>query len=156
MSAPVAVSLTGRLSPLRPVGFTPLLRRSRPVRSSGRWMSQTGDNLRPLEGVRVLDLSRVLAGPFATMILGDLGAEVIKVERPGAGDDTRVWGPPFVASESVYFLSVNRNKKSVAVDLKHPRGAALIEEWLTAEQQDMTSPTRPLAHREPPQTFLLI
>ncbi|XP_035474742.1 succinate--hydroxymethylglutarate CoA-transferase isoform X2 [Scophthalmus maximus] len=131
MSAPVAVSLTGRLSPLRPVGFTPLLRRSRPVRSSGRWMSQTGDNLRPLEGVRVLDLSRVLAGPFATMILGDLGAEVIKVERPGAGDDTRVWGPPFVASESVYFLSVNRNKKSVAVDLKHPRGAALIEE-LTA------------------------
>ncbi|XP_015258515.1 PREDICTED: succinate--hydroxymethylglutarate CoA-transferase [Cyprinodon variegatus] len=66
---------------------------------------------RPLEGVRVLDLTRVLAGPFATMILGDLGAEVIKVERPGGGDDTRAWGPPFVASESVYFLSINRNKK---------------------------------------------
>ncbi|XP_042372412.1 succinate--hydroxymethylglutarate CoA-transferase-like isoform X2 [Plectropomus leopardus] len=70
-----------------------------------------GGHLRPLEGVRVLDLTRVLAGPFATMILGDLGAEVIKVERPGAGDDTRAWGPPFVGAESAYFLSVNRNKK---------------------------------------------
>uniref|UniRef100_A0A8C6P445 Succinyl-CoA:glutarate CoA-transferase n=1 Tax=Nothobranchius furzeri TaxID=105023 RepID=A0A8C6P445_NOTFU len=85
-------------------------------------------SLRPLEGVRVLDLTRVLAGPFATMILGDLGAEVIKVERPGGGDDTRTWGPPFIGSESVYFLSVNRNKKSLAVDLKHPRGAAIIQE----------------------------
>ncbi|XP_028289812.1 succinyl-CoA:glutarate CoA-transferase isoform X2 [Gouania willdenowi] len=83
---------------------------------------------RPLEGVRVLDLTRVLAGPFATMILGDLGAHVIKVEKPGVGDDTRGWGPPFLASESVYFLSVNRNKKSLAVDLKHPRGAELIQQ----------------------------
>ncbi|XP_060949820.1 succinate--hydroxymethylglutarate CoA-transferase [Limanda limanda] len=99
--------------------------------AGGQWMSQTGERLRPLEGVRVLDLTRVLAGPFATMILGDLGAEVIKVERPGAGDDTRVWGPPFISSESVYFLSVNRNKKSIAVDLKHPRGAKIIKE-LTA------------------------
>nr|XP_033494242.1 succinate--hydroxymethylglutarate CoA-transferase isoform X5 [Epinephelus lanceolatus] len=88
----------------------------------------TGGNLRPLEGVTVLDLTRVLAGPFATMILGDLGAEVIKVERPGAGDDTRAWGPPFVGAESTYFLSVNRNKKSISVDLKHPRGAAVIQE----------------------------
>lgn len=86
------------------------------------------DCVRPLDGVRVLDLSRVLAGPFATMILGDLGAEVIKVERPGSGDDTRAWGPPFVGSESVYFLSVNRNKKSVAVDMKHPHGARVITE----------------------------
>uniref|UniRef100_A0A3Q0RJ21 Succinyl-CoA:glutarate-CoA transferase n=1 Tax=Amphilophus citrinellus TaxID=61819 RepID=A0A3Q0RJ21_AMPCI len=62
------------------------------------------------------------------MILGDLGAQVIKVERPGAGDDTRAWGPPFVSSESAYFLSVNRNKKSIAVDLKHPRGAQIIRE----------------------------
>uniref|UniRef100_A0A667YST2 Succinyl-CoA:glutarate-CoA transferase n=1 Tax=Myripristis murdjan TaxID=586833 RepID=A0A667YST2_9TELE len=62
------------------------------------------------------------------MILGDLGAEVIKVERPGAGDDTRAWGPPFVGKESAYFLSVNRNKKSIAVDLKHPRGVQLITE----------------------------
>ncbi|EGV97360.1 CaiB/baiF CoA-transferase family protein C7orf10-like, partial [Cricetulus griseus] len=69
------------------------------------------DNMKPLEGVRILDLTRVLAGPFATMNLGDLGAEVIKVERPGAGDDTRTWGPPFVNTESTYFLSVNRNKK---------------------------------------------
>ncbi|MEQ2170144.1 hypothetical protein GOODEAATRI_032330, partial [Goodea atripinnis] len=83
---------------------------------------------RPLEGVRVLDLTRVLAGPFATMILGDLGAEVIKVERPGGGDDTRAWGPPFVSSESVYFLSINRNKKSIAVDLKHLRGAEIIQQ----------------------------
>lgn len=62
------------------------------------------------------------------MILGDLGAEVIKVERPGAGDDTRAWGPPFVGSESVYFLSVNRNKKSIAVDLKHPRGLQTVQQ----------------------------
>ncbi|CAL8294635.1 unnamed protein product [Lota lota] len=90
--------------------------------------TQTAEHIRPLEGVRVLDLTRVLAGPFATMILGDLGAEVIKVEKPGAGDDTRAWGPPFVNNESAYFLSVNRNKKSVAVDLKHTRGAQIILE----------------------------
>ncbi|XP_077410134.1 succinyl-CoA:glutarate CoA-transferase isoform X1 [Vanacampus margaritifer] len=99
--------------------------------SGGRRLSQTAtgdDRCRPLEGVRVLDLTRVLAGPFATMLLGDLGAEVIKVEKPGAGDDTRAWGPPFVGSESVYFLSVNRNKKSIAVDLKHPRGAQVVRQ----------------------------
>uniref|UniRef100_A0A8C1NYE1 Succinate--hydroxymethylglutarate CoA-transferase n=1 Tax=Cyprinus carpio TaxID=7962 RepID=A0A8C1NYE1_CYPCA len=82
--------------------------------------------IRPLDGVKVLDLTRVLAGPFATMILGDLGAEVIKVERPGSGDDTRAWGPPFVGEESAYFLSVNRNKKSIAVDLKDPEGTKLV------------------------------
>ncbi|XP_059900716.1 succinate--hydroxymethylglutarate CoA-transferase isoform X4 [Gadus macrocephalus] len=90
--------------------------------------THTAEAFRPLEGVRVLDLTRVLAGPFATMILGDLGAEVIKVEKPGAGDDTRAWGPPFVNTESAYFLSVNRNKKSVAVDLKHSRGAQVVLE----------------------------
>ncbi|XP_066540051.1 succinate--hydroxymethylglutarate CoA-transferase isoform X2 [Hoplias malabaricus] len=84
--------------------------------------------IRPLDGVKILDLTRVLAGPFATMILGDLGAEVIKVERPGAGDDTRAWGPPFVGEESAYFLSVNRNKKSIAVNLKDPKGAKLVTE----------------------------
>ncbi|GAA6097955.1 succinate--hydroxymethylglutarate CoA-transferase isoform X1, partial [Tachysurus ichikawai] len=84
--------------------------------------------IKPLDGMRVLDLTRVLAGPFATMILGDLGAEVIKVERPGPGDDTRAWGPPFVREESAYFLSVNRNKKSIAVNLKDPNGAELITE----------------------------
>ena len=76
----------------------------------------------PLAGVHVLDLARVLAGPYAAMLLGDLGAEVIKVERPGAGDDTRHWGPPFVpagdGAESTYFLSINRGKRSVAIDLK--------------------------------------
>ncbi|XP_019749466.1 succinyl-CoA:glutarate CoA-transferase [Hippocampus comes] len=106
-------------------------RRRKKSWTDGRRLSQTAtgdDRRRPLEGVRVLDLTRVLAGPFATMLLGDLGAEVIKVEKPGAGDDTRAWGPPFVGSESVYFLSVNRNKKSIAVDFKHPRGAQVIHE----------------------------
>ena len=86
----------------------------------------------PLTGVRVLDLSRVLAGPYATMVLGDLGADVLKVEHPGRGDDTRHWGPPFAgegeARESAYFLSINRNKRSVAVDLKTPEGLEKIRE----------------------------
>ncbi|XP_044626737.1 succinate--hydroxymethylglutarate CoA-transferase isoform X3 [Equus asinus] len=86
------------------------------------------DNTKPLEGVKILDLTRVLAGPFATMNLGDLGAEVIKVERPGAGDDTRAWGPPFLGTESVYFLSVNRNKKSIAVNIKDPKGVKIVKE----------------------------
>ncbi|XP_006634478.3 succinate--hydroxymethylglutarate CoA-transferase isoform X1 [Lepisosteus oculatus] len=85
-------------------------------------------NVKPLEGIKILDLTRVLAGPFASMILGDLGAEVIKVERPGSGDDTRAWGPPFVGTESAYFLSVNRNKKSIAVNLKDPKGVKVILE----------------------------
>ena len=75
----------------------------------------------PLSGIRVLDLSRILAGPYCTMILGDLGAEVIKVERPETGDDTRTWGPPFAGGESAYYLCCNRNKKSIAIDLKNPR-----------------------------------
>ena len=70
----------------------------------------------PLEGIRILDLSRVLAGPYCTMLLGDLGAEVIKVERPGTGDDTRAWGPPFAGGESAYYLCANRNKKSITVN----------------------------------------
>ncbi len=88
---------------------------------------------RPLEGVRVLDMSRIFAGPCAGQILGDLGAEVIKVERPGVGDDTRSWGPPFVrdaegreTSETGYFLCLNRAKKSVTIDIARPEGQDLI------------------------------
>jgi crotonobetainyl-CoA:carnitine CoA-transferase CaiB-like acyl-CoA transferase len=80
----------------------------------------------PLAGIRVLDLTRVLAGPYCTMFLGDLGAEVVKVEQPGCGDDTRGWGPPFAGGESAYFLCVNRNKKSLTLDLKSPGGAGLL------------------------------
>jgi crotonobetainyl-CoA:carnitine CoA-transferase CaiB-like acyl-CoA transferase len=83
--------------------------------------------MQALLGVRVLDLSRVLAGPFCTMSLGDLGAEVIKVEEPGTGDETRGFGPPFVQGISTYFLSINRNKKSFAVNLKHPEGLKLVQ-----------------------------
>ncbi len=80
----------------------------------------------PLEGVRVLDLSRVLTGPYCTMMLADFGAEVIKVEMPGRGDDTRGYGPPFIEGESCYFMSVNRNKKSITLNLKSPEGMEVL------------------------------
>lgn len=82
----------------------------------------------PLNGIRILDLTRIVAGPFCTMILGDLGAEVIKIERPGIGDDSRKWGPPFIKSttETCYFISLNRNKKSICVDFKCEKGRDLI------------------------------
>jgi len=79
----------------------------------------------PLAGIRVLDLTRVLAGPFCSMILGDMGAEIIKVEEPGKGDDTRGW-PPFSGGEATYFLSVNRNKKSLTLNMKAPDGQAIL------------------------------
>jgi len=82
----------------------------------------------PLSGIRVLDLSRILAGPYCTMQLGDLGAEVIKVERPGEGDDTRTWGPPFAGGEAAYYLCCNRNKKSITIDLKNTKGVELVKE----------------------------
>jgi len=85
----------------------------------------------PLKGYRVLDLSRILAGPYCTMILGDQGAEVIKIERPGTGDDTRTWGPPFAGGESAYYLCCNRNKKSIVIDLKEPAGLELVRELAT-------------------------
>jgi succinate---hydroxymethylglutarate CoA-transferase len=80
----------------------------------------------PLDGVRVVDLTRVLAGPLATMLLGDLGADVVKIERPGKGDDTRAWGPPFQEGESAYFLGVNRNKRSVTLDTSRPEGRDVL------------------------------
>lgn len=90
----------------------------------------------PLAGLLVIDLSRVLAGPLATMLLGDMGADVIKVERPGTGDDTRGWGPPFVhghaVSESTYFLAANRNKRSIEIDFKKPDDLATLRRLIAA------------------------
>jgi crotonobetainyl-CoA:carnitine CoA-transferase CaiB-like acyl-CoA transferase len=86
----------------------------------------------PLAGVRVVDLSRVLAGPYATMLLADLGADVVKVERPGEGDETRGWGPPYSGDVAAYFLAVNRSKRSVALDLKQPEGRALALDLCTS------------------------
>ncbi len=107
------------------------MRMDRTVSSADRTSNQDGPS-GPLRGVHVLDLSRVLAGPYATMILGDLGADVIKVEQPGTGDDTRLWGPPFIDTdagrESTYFLSTNRNKRSATIDLKDPSERLFIEQ----------------------------
>ncbi len=82
--------------------------------------------MQPLEDLRVIDLTRALAGPFCTLLLADLGARVIKVENPDGGDDTRGWGPPFIAGESAYFLGVNRNKESLTLSLKDERGRAIL------------------------------
>jgi crotonobetainyl-CoA:carnitine CoA-transferase CaiB-like acyl-CoA transferase len=118
----------------------------------------------PLAGVRVLDLSRVLAGPYATMVLGDLGADVLKIEHPERGDDTRHWGPPFVGGEagdeSAYFLSINRNKRSVGVDLKSPDGLerirtlaagadVVIENWKRGALEKMGLGYEALRERNP-------
>ena len=95
-----------------------------------------------LDGIMVLDLTRILAGPFCTQTLGDLGADVIKIERPGGGDDTRRFGPPFLKDddgndtiESAYFMGANRNKRSVAIDISKPEGQALIRQ--IAEKADV-------------------
>ena len=92
------------------------------------------NNTGPLAGIRILDLTRILAGPTCTQLLGDLGADVIKVEKPGEGDDTRKWGPPYVKDadgadtpESAYYLSANRNKRSLSIDVSKPEGAALVK-----------------------------
>lgn len=84
----------------------------------------------PLDGFTVLDFTRVLSGPYCTMQLADMGARVIKLEQPGKGDDTRAWGPPFVQGESAYFLSINRNKESLTLDLKHPDAMRVLEPLL--------------------------
>lgn len=99
-------------------------------------------NTGPLKGLRILDMSRILAGPYATQLLGDMGADVIKVERPGAGDDTRGWGPPFVTTksgeatrESAYYMCTNRNKRSIAMDMSNPEGAETLRRL--AEKADV-------------------
>ncbi len=86
----------------------------------------------PLTGVTVVDLTRVLSGPYCTMLLADMGARVIKIERPGGGDETRAWGPPFQGGESAYFLSVNRNKESVALDFKRTAGRRLLDSLIAS------------------------
>lgn len=116
------------------LNFSSMLRvQQRLLSFSKRSFHRDTSNL-PLHGVRILDCSRVLAGPFATQFLGDLGCEVIKIEQPGRGDDTRQWKPPQVSisnsteSLSAYFLSANRNKKSVTIDFSKPQGAALVQQ----------------------------
>src|SRR2546423_15266946 len=85
-----------------------------------------GTEFLPLEGVRVVDVTSSLAGPYCTEILGALGADVVKVEHPGRGDESRTWGPPFWNGEGVMFLSANASKRSLALDVKEPRGLALL------------------------------
>ncbi len=89
----------------------------------------------PLSDVQVLDLTRVLAGPYASMWLADMGADIVKVERPGSGDDTRTYGPPFIDGESAYFLSINRNKKSLTLNFKKPEGKKILRRLI--EQSDV-------------------
>jgi formyl-CoA transferase/CoA:oxalate CoA-transferase len=96
----------------------------------------------PLAGVLVVDLTRVLSGPYCTMLLGDMGARVIKIEQPGRGDDTRGWGPPFLEGESAYFLSINRNKESVTLDFKKTEGRELLER-LVAKSDVLVENFRP-------------
>ena len=92
---------------------------------------------KPLEGIIVLDLSRILAGPYCSMLLADMGAEVIKVERPVKGDDTRAFGPPFIEGESAYFLSINRSKKSITVNFKKDEGREIIYQLI--KKSDVTT-----------------
>jgi crotonobetainyl-CoA:carnitine CoA-transferase CaiB-like acyl-CoA transferase len=91
--------------------------------------------MRPLDGIRVIDLTRVVAGPYCTMQLGDLGAEIIKIEQPGSGDDTRAFAPPYQGDQAAYFLSINRNKQSVTLDLKHEAGKAVL--WRLIDEADV-------------------
>ncbi|MFM0201750.1 CoA transferase [Paraburkholderia fungorum] len=90
-------------------------------------VQRDGGGLRMLEGIRVLDLTTSIAGPYATQLLADMGAEVLKIEKPGAGDDTRAWGPPFLGTQSLWFLSVNRNKESMTLDIRQPQGRNIVD-----------------------------
>ncbi|WP_291650586.1 CoA transferase [Bosea sp. (in: a-proteobacteria)] len=101
----------------------------------------TGKGFDLLEGIRILDLTTSVAGPFATMLLADMGAEVMKLERPGLGDDARAWGPPFLNGESLWFLSVNRNKKSLSFDHSSPEGRAVLHDLV--RQSDVVVVNQP-------------
>src|SRR6516164_10439261 len=83
-----------------------------------------------LDGIRVVELTEALAGPYCAMMLGDFGADVIKVERPGVGDQSRTWGPPFVGTESAYFLAINRNKRSITLNYDPPQGSEILHRLL--------------------------
>src|SRR3974377_1457676 len=85
-----------------------------------------------LDGIRVVELTEALAVPYCAMRLGDFGADVIKVERPGVGDQSRTWGPPFLGTESAYFLATNRNKRSIVLDYSNPQGAKVLERLVAA------------------------
>jgi crotonobetainyl-CoA:carnitine CoA-transferase CaiB-like acyl-CoA transferase len=102
-----------------------------------RWSdtAHEGDGMRPLEGLRVVDLTRVLSGPYCTMQLGDMGAEVIKIEAPVKGDDTRAFAPPYQGDQAAYFLSINRNKKSITLDMKSAAGKEVL--WRLIERSDI-------------------
>ncbi len=113
----------------------PPVSHDRSLSGCGLWQAPGMPLRSSLSGVRVLDLTRNLAGPYCTMLLGDLGAEVVKIETPGRGDDTRSWIPPSWNGESPTFLAANRNKRSVAVDLDHPDGAAVVRQL--AQQADV-------------------
>ena len=119
LSAPITREPSALVDQRMPAGRTHLCR-DRDLDSEGRRLAGA------LDGYRVLDLSRILSGPYCTMALADFGAEVIKVERPGSGDDTRAWGPPFVGGQSAYYLSINRSKRSITVDLGQEQGREII------------------------------
>jgi crotonobetainyl-CoA:carnitine CoA-transferase CaiB-like acyl-CoA transferase len=101
-----------------------------------------------LEDILVIDLTQALAGPYCTMLLGDLGAEVVKIEQPGAGDQSRSWGPPFVEGESTYFLSVNRNKKSLTLDLKSDQGQEIMHRLISRADVFITNLPRQSSRRK--------
>ncbi len=93
--------------------------------------------MQPLDDIRVIDLTRVLAGPYCAMMLADLGAEVIKVEQPGRGDESREWGPPFAAGESAYYLGINRNKQDITLNLQKEQARGILRELGTGEKPSL-------------------
>src|SRR5438270_135003 len=93
----------------------------------------------PLDGIRVIDQTQALAGPYCAMMLGDLGADVIKIERPGTGDQSRTWGPPFIGTESTYYLAVNRNKRGISLNIASPEGREILHKLIDSADVFMTN-----------------